>query len=208
MEQIKIIDNYNKLSLLKHNQIVDIINSDLNESILQKELEILSVLTDKSSKELEMLKIGDLKWALNQMQFLQHKPIPLKGILEFNLNGTDYVTETQIRDWSTGRYIDLMSFLQKPIEEQNEFLHWIIGTCITPKGEKYGDTGLEKISNDVYEWMPITLAMGLSSFFLTLFEALIKTTLTYLEPEMMKKEPKILSNRKMMNILRSAGAGS
>lgn len=186
MNEITIIDNYEDLSLGKFTQITEIIN-EKNDEILSKELNILSVLSGKDINELQNMPITVVQQAFNSLRFLLTPPIPRKDIFSFSLNGKEYIAESQIKNWTSGRYIDFMHTLSDT-ENLTENTAKLIAICITPVGEKYGDTPLEEIEEIVWNYMPVELGIGITTFFLRIYQALIKTIEYYSEsPKRTKK---------------------
>lgn len=166
--------NWNEISIGVYQDIV---------STKAKGLHLLSIVTELSVKDLEKMPLSKLKDLMAKYSFLNDEPSGTLikkwkdySILDFKQKG------------GAAAMIDFMSLLEKNDYINN--LHLIMATICNNGKEEDFEAKAEMFKNE----MPISIAVGVSDFFLQHFSLSEKTIPYYLEQVKMNRvSPKILS---------------
>ena len=157
------IDNYNDLTVGKWIELRDIDTEGQEEIDIQ--LAVLSILSDRPVEEIMELPLTEYSVLVEGSKFLSDEPqSPKKLPNKITINNKEYDIVTRINTITAGQYIDYQTYLKT-----NDLPH--ILTCfIVPKGFKYGDGyDLEDVANEIKEYLPIGIALGISRFFFVLW---------------------------------------
>lgn len=213
MEDIHIIDDYSRLTLGKYE---DILRIDRDESLddldIDKQVKILSVLTDMKEDDLLNLPIHQYKELVVKSNFLKVAPTsPARVANSYKIGKFDLIPVTDMRKVTTAQYIDFKSFHQAGIDEH---FAEIISCILVPKGKKYNqDYDVIEVQNEIRQNLYVHDGCSLYAFFLTSCVELTMDILTYSQSETMKLKDKekrqtILEQIKtQMTRLRSNGDG-
>lgn len=110
------------------------------------------------------------KWAAD-MKFLAQKPKSRMARREYVINGKEYETSFDMTSITTAQYIDFQMTAPQSKERIAEFLSIIL----IPKGKTYNKGyNIQEVQEDIYNYFKIEDAMGLSAFFLHLFQKSIR----------------------------------
>lgn len=171
------IDSYNKLSLKKYNQIMEILKSDEDELDIQ--VKVLSVLTDIDEEELYNMKLDKYHTYVEGMSFL-YEPVKAKKKnlpKTIKINGNEYRLLKNVEDMTAGQYIDIQTYYK-----QNLGYEYILSTLVIPVDcKKYSDGYIiSNVINDIME-MDIQTAVDVCFFFQKKLLNSIRNTLIYLD---------------------------
>ena len=131
----------------------------------EKTVEILNVLTGLSKEEINKLPATFLESSglLEKIKFLQQEPRKKMPQEIFKTPTTKYHVNVYPGKWTAAQYLDYNTTISNNVTKK---MARLIACFTVPDGKKYGeDYDFERVVDDIYENMPVTLAMGYASFF-------------------------------------------
>lgn len=182
------IESYNELPVGKYLEIQEIVKEDISD--IDKQVAILSVLTDLSENELLNLPILEYKGLAEKSMFLdRHMDVPKQVASVCEIGDWKLIPTTDIRKMTTAQYIDFQTFSKEGDTKVVETL-----SCfLVPKGKKYNDDyDIVEVQKAIREHLAIPHCFALIAFFLAGFKHLILGTLIYckwMTKLTMKKSP-------------------
>ena len=189
------IDNYNKLTIGKYLELVEIIDDDTLADI-DKNVELIALLDDKEVDMIYDLPLPEFNDKIQKTAFLYEEPKPLQVSTVYKLGDMELEACLNINDLTTAQFIDYQTY----VKDKNKMVE-LLSVFLVPKGHKYNkDYNVFEVQKIIRDNMPITQAMGLSDFFLLLYKSLLKASLissTRKLKKMMRKE-KDLKKKEMM----------
>ena len=189
------IDNYNKLTIGKYLELVEIIDDDTLADI-DKNVELIALLDDKEVDMIYDLPLPEFNDKIQKTAFLYEEPKPLQVSTVYKLGDMELEACLNINDLTTAQFIDYQTY----VKDKNKMVE-LLSVFLVPKGHKYNkDYNVFEVQKIIRDNMPITQAMGLSDFFLLLYKSLLKASLissTKKLKKMMRKE-KDLKKKEMM----------
>ena len=189
------IDNYNKLTIGKYLELVEIIDDDTLADI-DKNVELIALLDDKEVDMIYDLPLPEFNDKIQKTAFLYEEPKPLQVSTVYKLGDMELEACLNINDLTTAQFIDYQTY----VKDKNKMVE-LLSVFLVPKGHKYNkDYDVFEVQKIIRDNMPITQAMGLSDFFLLLYKSLLKASLissTRKLKKMMRKE-KDLKKKEMM----------
>lgn len=135
------------------------------ENPYENTVRILSVLSDTPDDEIRKLPAMALENAgmSQKLSFLTKAPVPDVPCEKITLNGKYYKVCLYPAKWTAGQYLDYTSVLQMP---ENKKIAKLVACFMVPEGMEYGNGyEFDDVVNEIYKYMPITTALGFSSFF-------------------------------------------
>jgi hypothetical protein len=185
-----IIDNYNRLTIGQHMEIRDI---TMNESLedIDKQVQILSILTGVAEDELLHLPISEYKELVVKAGFLNPENIKSLSVHQvakkYIVGGFELVPIRDYRKLETGQYIDFQTYAPDLDKNLVEFLSVIL----VPKGHRYNEGyDILEVQQAIREEMSVTDGVSLAGFFLTWCRQSILDSLNYSRKEAMKIKDK------------------
>lgn len=164
------IKSYKELTIDKYIQIRQLIDS--NEEDINKQVILLSILTDLDEEEILNLKLDEYKQLNQQTDFLLEQPKPNKIATTYKLGKYELEPMVNMKDVTTSQYIDFQTF----IKDQDKYLVELLSIILIPKGKKYAqDYDIYDVQEVIKNNLNIEDALGLTAFFLTLLNSLIQT---------------------------------
>lgn len=159
---------------------------------VDKDTEIIALLSGTTYKAVMDMELGDKRQALSSIQFLTNldkiRPKIKKHIW---VKGKRFYIELNMSKITGGQYIDLMTFL-KDQTKSNENIHNVLAVLAKPlkfgfiKPKQYdGETHLSR-ARMFYENLTVAQVYPIMVFFCSLSEHLMKAMQDYLKTEMMK----------------------
>lgn len=201
------IDNYNKLTIGKYQEVLEAIRDYEDEH--ERNTALIAVLSDQEPDEVLNLSLSEYKARVDGLRFLLEEPVqaPIKN--RYRIGNMELDLCADLSKLTAGQYIDYQTFIKDVEKNMVELL----SVFLIPKGKKYGDYDMGEVHEAIRENLSICDALGLSAFFLALSQALIESTLTSLIRMMkkMKRKAKTPEEKKkleeaIMN-LEAGGAG-
>ena len=206
-----IIDNNNRLTLGQYMEIQEISRNESLEDI-DKQVQILSILTGVAEDELLHLPIQEYKELVLKSQFLNpdninYHPIAKKYILgKFEL-----IPCRDFRKIETCQYIDFQTYAPDLDKCLVEFLSVIL----VPKGHRYNEGyDILEVQQAIREEMSVSDGVSLAGFFLTWCRKSFLDSLNYSKREAMgikdktKREEILGKIREQERLLETSGDGS
>lgn len=164
------VTSYKEMTLQMYEHLSKIAGSDTDD--IDKQIQMVSVLTGKSVKEVEDLPISEYHSLAKKTVFLMREPaVEQIKSNTVKINERVYVITNDVTKITTAQYIDFQEYMK-----QGKNLANVLSTLLVPKGEKYGEADFLEVKKDI-ERLPICTALGLNAFFLQRFAKLIANTL-------------------------------
>ena len=174
-----IIDNYNRLTIGQHIEIQEIARNETLEDI-DRQVQILSVLTGTAEEEILHLPIHEYKELVVKADFLN--PENLKNISvhpvakRYLVGGFELVPCRDYRKLETGQYIDFQTYAP----DLDKFLVEFLSVILVPKGHRYNEGyDILEVQRAIREEMSVTDGVSIAGFFLTLCRTSIKDSLNF-----------------------------
>ena len=188
------IDNYNKLTIGKYYEVLDIIRDYEDE--YERNTALIAVLCDEEADEVLNLSLSEYKKRVDALSFLLESPVkaPIKN--RYKIGDMELDLCVDLSKLTAGQYIDYQTFIKDP----DTYMVELLSVFLIPKGKKYGDYNMGEVHTAIRENLSIADALGMSAFFLTLSQALIESTLTSLIRRMkrMKRKAKSQEEKKKL----------
>ena len=174
---------------------LDKIFKDNTLNATEKDVEILSLLSDKPRSEILKLPFNTRHELLRKIGFLNNldsiKPIKSSKRIRFFIKGKRFEIKLNATELTGGQYIDLMTFLKEP-EATNQNIHSIIAVLTQPLKwglfrTKYDGKDHAARAALFYENIPVSVAYPILVFFCNLSEHLTVAMQAYLKTETTKK---------------------
>lgn len=188
--------SWDDISIREFNIIKEISSNDRVEEI-DKMVDLLHIVDGEDVDyyyELPLNKLVELK---SKVKFL-FEPLVNNFKASFTLNNVKYNVTLNPNKLTAGQYIDLSNILASDPDN----IALLLSIIVLPKGKKYGEYDIFEQEKIFDEYMPITLASGISAFFLSYYENLTNNLLTYsirkLKREMKKKRKYSETEREQM----------
>jgi len=160
------VTSYKEMTLQMYEHLSKIAESDTDD--IEKQIQMVSVLTGKSVKEVEDLPISEYHSLAKKTVFLMREPaVEQIKSNTVKINERVYVITNDVTKITTAQYIDFQEYMK-----QGKNLANVLSTLLVPKGEKYGEADFLEVKKDI-ERLPICTALGLNAFFLQRFSKLI-----------------------------------
>ena len=160
------VTSYKEMTLQMYEHLSKLAESDTDD--IEKQIQMVSVLTGKSVKEVEDLPISVYHDLAKKTVFLMREPaVEQIKSNTVKINERVYVITNDVTKITTAQYIDFQEYMK-----QGKNLANVLSTLLVPKGEKYGDADFLEVKKDI-ERLPICTALGLYAFFLRRFAKLI-----------------------------------
>lgn len=146
------------MTLQMYEHLSKIAESDTDD--IEKQIQMVSVLTGKSVKEVEDLPISVYHDLAKKTVFLMREPaVEQIKSNTVKINERVYVITNDVTKITTAQYIDFQEYMK-----QGKNLANVLSTLLVPKGEKYGEADFLEVKKDI-ERLPICTALGLYAFF-------------------------------------------
>lgn len=199
------IDNYPALTLGRYMEINAVLQGDADD--LDKQVQIIAILADKSVDEVLALPLGDYTNMAAKTAFLREPcpPLPIdKGWRYQGLVPTEDFTKI-----TTAQYVDFQTFCK----DFPATLPELLSVFLIPEGRKYNEGYDPAEVQDEVRALPFPAALGLAGFFFARYSESIADSLTFLEwgmthtKDKMKRKALERKVREVRELLRSVGAG-
>lgn len=179
-----IIDNYNRLSLGKYLDILAIDKSEMED--LDKQVAILSILSDLPEEEILHLPITEYKEMVQRASFLQGLDDNNKHLVakKYKIDSWELIPCTDFRKMETCQFVDFRTFAPAYDSKMAELL----STLLVPKGHRYNEGyDIIELQNALRQSMSVTEAVSLCAFFLTWSRDWIASSQNFCERELKRR---------------------
>lgn len=206
-----IIDNYNKLTLGQYIEIQAISKDDSLEEI-DKQVQILSVLTGVAEDEILHLPINEYKELVVKAAFLNPENINYHPVAKkYILGKFELIPTRDFRKIETCQYIDFQTYAP----DLDKYLVEFLSVILVPKGHRYNEGyDILEVQKAIREEMSVSDGVSLAGFFLTWSRKSIVDSLNYSKQEARKipdkeQREKILRQiQEQEKLLQTSGDGS
>lgn len=208
------IDNYNDMSISLWREIRETLEDMGEAGELEVQVALISLLSGMEEDEIRNLPLKEYSDMAAKTRFLIQQP-NVKAVRPRNLtiNGKKYDLVDDVKDLTTGQYIDYQTYMQDNEDFKN--LAKVLSVFIVPKGKGYNEGyDVEDVIRELDEHLSIQIALGVCFFFrekyrswLNLMQASFKRKMMRMRrkernPEAVEKMEEII---RMMDSLRDIG---
>ena len=205
-----IIDNYNKLTLGKYIEIQEVSRNESLEDI-DKQVQILSILTGIAEEEILHLPIVDYKELVARSAFLNPENISYHPIAKrYLVGGFELIPVKDFRKIETCQYIDFQTYAP----DLDRYLVEFLSVILVPKGKRYNEGyDILDVQKAIREEMSVADGVSIAGFFLTWCRRSIQDSLNYSKQEAERikdktKRTEILHRiKEQEELLRTSGGG-
>ena len=171
-----IIDNYNKLTLGKYIEIQEISRNESLEDI-DKQVQILSILTGEAEEEILHLPIVEYKELVARSAFLNPETINVHPVAKrYLVGGFELIPVRDFRKIETCQYIDFQTYAP----DMDKYLVEFLSVILVPKGHRYNEGyDILEVQRAIREEMSVADGISIAGFFLTWCRKSIKDSLNY-----------------------------
>lgn len=206
-----IIDSYNKLTLGKYMEIQEVSRNESLEDI-DKQVQILSILTGVAEEEILHLPIQDYKELVAKSGFLDPENINYHPVAKKYLLGKfELIPCRDFRKIETCQYIDFQTYAP----DLDKYLVEFLSVILVPKGHRYNEGyDILEVQKAIRDEMSVSDGVSLAGFFLTWCKKSIKASLNYSKQEAMRikdktKREEIMGKiQEQERLLETSGDGS
>lgn len=208
---MNIIDNFNRLTLGLYQEIQAVSSNESLDDI-DKQVQILSILTGEAEEEILHLPITEYKELVVKAGFLDPQNITCHPIAKKYLVGRfELIPLRDFRKMETCQYIDFQTYAPDLDNHLVEFLSVIL----VPKGHRYNEGyDIMEVQKAIREEMSVSDGVSLAGFFLTWCRKSIQDSLNYSKQEAMgikdknKREEILHRIEEQERLLQTSGDGS
>lgn len=193
------IDNYNDLML---GQYLDIqaISNDASLEDIDRQAQILSILSGIDAQEILHLPIGEYKDMVAKAAFLSAPEIPRRLVAKsYKVGAFTLYPVKDYRKLETGQYIDFQTYAPDMEHHLVEFLSVIL----VPKGCRYNEGyDILEVQEALREEMSVLDGITIAGFFLTWCAQSILSSLNFSKQEAMRIKDKTKREKILQEIAR------
>lgn len=183
---MKVPKNWNEITIGQFQHINAAIKNYPDNAVSQS-VWMLAALAGKSREELLAMDFTrEFKPLMAELDWINTTPLPEKLPAEFEVDNQKYKLVYDIKQRTTGQFIDLAHFSSEP-EEIIPNLHFILAILCVPEGQKDHSVNFEQRAKLFREKITIDIAYPIATFFLKQWLDSLPRILTYLEKRAMKR---------------------
>lgn len=181
---INVPTSWSEISLETMDKIAEISNNSVYTDE-QRETEFIKLLTGLTDDEIGNMTIVDYQKILNSLKFLNQ---PISKVLpkdSIELNNKTYNVLLYPSRMTAAQFLDYKTIMASDLNHKTARL---IACFVVPKGAKYADDSYnpDDVVNDIYKYMSIEYAYGLTFFFESQYKAFATGILAYSIQEIKK----------------------
>lgn len=181
---INVPTSWSEISLETMDKIAEISNNS-SYTDEQRETDIIKLLTGLTDDEIDNMNIVDYQKILNSLKFLNQ---PISKVLpkdSIELNNKTYNVLLYPSRMTAAQFLDYKTIMASDMNHKTARL---IACFVVPEGSKYADDSYnpEDVVNDIYKYMSIEYAYGLTFFFESQYKAFATGILAYSIQEIKK----------------------
>ena len=181
---INVPTSWSEISLETMDKIAEISNNSIYTDE-QRETEFIKLLTGITDDDIDNMNIVDYQKILNSLKFLNQ---PISKVLpkdSITLNNKTYNVLLYPSRMTAAQFLDYKTILASDMNHKTARL---ISCFVVPKGAKYADDTYnpDDVVNDIYKYMSIEYAYGLTFFFESQYKAFATGILAYSIQEIKK----------------------
>ena len=181
---INVPTSWSEISLEVMDKIAEISNNN-SYTDEQRETDIIKLLTGITDDEIDNMNIVDYQKILNSLKFLNQ---PISKVLpqaSIELNNKTYSVLLYPSRMTAAQFLDYKTIMASDMNHKTARL---IACFVVPEGSKYADDSYnpDDVVNDIYKYMSIEYAYGLTFFFEIQYRAFATGILAYSIQEIKK----------------------
>ena len=181
---INVPTSWSEISLETMDKIAEISNNSTYTDE-QRETDIIKLLTGITDDEIDNMNIVDYQKILNSLKFLNQ---PISKVLpkdSITLNNKTYSVLLYPSRMTAAQFLDYKTIMTSDMNHKTARL---IACFVVPEGSKYADDTYnpDDVVNDIYKYMSIEYAYGLTFFFESQYKAFATGILAYSIQEIKK----------------------
>ena len=181
---INVPTSWSEISLETMDKIAEISNNS-SYTDEQRETDIIKLLTGLTDDEIDNMNIVDYQKILNSLKFLNQ---PISKVLpkdSIELNNKTYNVLLYPSRMTAAQFLDYKTIMASDMNHKTARL---IACFVVPEGSKYADDTYnpDDVVNDIYKYMSIEYAYGLTFFFESQYKAFATGILAYSIQEIKK----------------------
>ena len=181
---INVPTSWSEISLEVMDKIAEISNNSTYTDE-QRETDIIKLLTGITDDEIDNMNIVDYQKILNSLKFLNQ---PISKVLpkdSIELNNKTYSVLLYPSRMTAAQFLDYKTIMASDMNHKTARL---IACFVVPEGSKYADDSYnpDDVVNDIYKYMSIEYAYGLTFFFESQYRAFATGILAYSIQEIKK----------------------
>ena len=174
---INVPTSWSEISLETMDKIAEISNNS-SYTDEQRETDIIKLLTGITDDEIDNMNIVDYQKILNSLKFLNQ---PISKVLpkdSIELNNKTYSVLLYPSRMTAAQFLDYKTIMASDMNHKTARL---IACFVVPEGSKYADDSYnpDDVVNDIYKYMSIEYAYGLTFFFESQYKAFATGILAY-----------------------------
>lgn len=171
------------MPITTYGKILSVIADPCKDSI-DKEVAMISILTDKTTDEVENMPLVELRGLTSQLGFLTEKAEAVDVRKEYKVGDYILIPEKKITKIKAGQFISFQEFA-KVYRDNNadvKYIPYLLSCFMIPKGKKFAEGyDVEDVQEAIAEHLSIVDALSLTAFFLTKIKQSQANILHYLE---------------------------
>lgn len=164
-------------------------NTELSE--VEKEISVLSILTEIDEETIYDLPIAQVRELLNKINWIGEFNINENvNFKKINICGEKYIVDADLTHFTTAQYIDFQTLWGK--KDLRKYYGNILACFIIPKGKKYGeDYDINELAQKLRSEVDILTANEILFFYLTKLKNLMLGILIYSAIQIVKNKKKM-----------------
>lgn len=177
------ITAYSQMPIATYGKILDILQ-DNSRGWIDKEVEMISILANKTPDEVDNMLTVELRGLTSQLGFLTEKAETVEVRKEYKVGDFTLVPEKKISKIKAGQFISFQEFAKVYHDNNNDVnvIPLLLSCFLIPKGKKFAEGyDVEDVQEAIAEHLSIVDALSLTAFFLTLIKQSQANILRYLE---------------------------
>lgn len=201
------IDNYDKLTIAKYYEVMDILKDD--DTDISKQTRLLCCLGDRTMDDVLDMPYSEFEEESKMLDFIFTVPKSSTRIPDrIKVGDMTYKVMKDVTKMTAGQYIDFQTYANNGMG-----IEYLLSCVLIPEGEKYGESDAMETITHIKENLSITVAVGIKDFFVMRLLTSTRITLIYLDWMMRrvsrqaKRNPavkeKVNQIREMMKEMRS-----
>ena len=181
---INVPTSWSEITLEAMDKIAEISNNSIYTDE-QRETEFIKLLTGLTDDDIDNMNIVDYQKILNSLKFLNQ---PISKVLpkdSIELNNKTYNVLLYPSRMTAAQFLDYKTIMASDMNHKTARL---IACFVVPEGAKYADDSYnpDDVVNDIYKYMSIEYAYGLTFFFESQYKAFATGILAYSIKEIKK----------------------
>ena len=173
--------NWTDVSLKQYNDVKEIyLNPEFSD-----EDRIILLINILFGVDALKLKTSEINSYVSQLKFLSTNPPKMKLKEKYKLGENWYILRRNLKDFTVAQWIDFQNFLKNGADTDN--YNNLLSVFFLPEGQtEYGEYDVEQVRNDINNYLSISDATSIASFFLTYQKALLIRSLLYTRKKVLK----------------------